>query len=224
MTCPNCGKATYEGALFCTGCGARLNIITEAPAENADVLNPSDLAEAAPPAPECAEHVCADDNECPEPAETPVEYVRDDLDEAAEETSSASERIADAGEPNAVPRATGPDKSHRVPPAASALSDQTVSPPVAPAPVRPKEIQQDMRPLSAWSFIWREFVFFIPIVNIVVLFVMAFANGININSRSFARSRLIYMLIFTLLFIAAAVVVIININSISAYLSRWIRF
>lgn len=215
MTCPNCGKETYEGALFCTGCGARLNIITEAPAENADALNPACPSEAVSPAPECAEFVCADDDKCPKPTETSAEPACDGLAEAAAEPSSASEGIAAPGAPI-------PNKVCSNPTVASAPSSSPVPPSVS-APAKPKETQQDIRPLSTWSFIWREFIFFIPIVNIIVLFVMAFANGINVNSRSFARSRLIYMLIFTLLFIAAAVFAVIHINSISMYLNQWIR-
>lgn len=222
MTCPNCGKATYEGALFCTGCGARLNTITEAPAENADELNPACPPEADPSAPECAEFVCSDDDKCTNPTEASAEPACDGPAEAAAEPSSASEGIADVCEPNAAPRAPIPNRVYSNPAVAPAPPSSTVPPSVA-APIKPKETQQDIRPLSTWSFIWREFIFFIPIVNIIVLFVMAFANGINVNSRSFARSRLIYMLIFTILFIAAAVFAVIHINSISMYLNQWIR-
>lgn len=55
-------------------------------------------------------------------------------------------------------------------------------------------VQPPVKPLSTWSFIWRKLLFMIPIVNIVVLFVFAFAEGINKNSRSYARAALIGLL------------------------------
>lgn len=66
-------------------------------------------------------------------------------------------------------------------------------------------VQPPVKPLSTWSFIWRKLLFMIPIVNIVVLFVFAFAEGINKNSRSYARAALIGLLTAAVLFAAAAV-------------------
>lgn len=47
-------------------------------------------------------------------------------------------------------------------------------------------VQPPVKPLSTWSFIWRKLLFMIPIVNIVVLFVFAFAEGIN---KTVVRTR-----------------------------------
>ena len=66
-------------------------------------------------------------------------------------------------------------------------------------------VQPPVKPLSTWSFIWRKLLFMIPIVNIVVLFVFAFAEGINKNSRSYARAALIGLLTAAVFFAATAV-------------------
>lgn len=55
------------------------------------------------------------------------------------------------------------------------------------------------KPLSTWSFIWRTVVSAMPVIGLIVLLIMAFAKNINANSKSFARSRLIFRLILFIL-------------------------
>lgn len=66
------------------------------------------------------------------------------------------------------------------------------------APKGPKtKTPRDMapcRPLSTWGYVWRTLLFAIPVVGLVLLFVFAFSKGVNENSRSYARSWLIYLL------------------------------
>ena len=66
-------------------------------------------------------------------------------------------------------------------------------------------MQAQLKPLSTWGFFWREAICFIPIINLAFLFVFAFADGINLNSRAFARSKLIRYLIYTVILLAALV-------------------
>ncbi|MBQ1684089.1 MAG: hypothetical protein II072_01095 [Clostridia bacterium] len=79
----------------------------------------------------------------------------------------------------------------------------------APAVVVSKEKKKrelaPCKPLSTWGFIWRSIVFCIPVIGIIVMFVMAFAKGINDNSKSYARSCLIFLLIAVIILIVAAV-------------------
>lgn len=206
MNCPNCGKETYEDALFCTGCGARLNIIDAPSVESADTYD-VDAAKAESPEQECAEFVCADEAEN-------AAYAQAASDTIDTEPGYAPER----GDSNAT--APMHEKPHSYAAAQNAAAAQPIA---AAAASRPKQVPQDSSPLSTWGFFWREFLSLIPFINIIVLFILAFANGINVNSRSFARSRLIYMLILALLIIAAAIVVIIYIKPIAELINRWLR-
>ena len=72
-------------------------------------------------------------------------------------------------------------------------------------PALVKKMQAQLKPLSTWGFFWREAICFIPIINLAFLFVCAFADGINLNSRAFARSKLIRYLIYTVILLAALV-------------------
>ena len=72
-------------------------------------------------------------------------------------------------------------------------------------PALVKKMQAQLKPLSTWGFFWREAICFIPIINLAFLFVFAFADGINLNSRAFARSKLIRYLIYTVILLAALV-------------------
>ena len=72
-------------------------------------------------------------------------------------------------------------------------------------PALVKKMHAQLKPLSTWGFFWREAICFIPIINLAFLFVFAFADGINLNSRAFARSKLIRYLIYTVILLAALV-------------------
>ncbi|MBR5948440.1 MAG: zinc-ribbon domain-containing protein [Clostridia bacterium] len=77
------------------------------------------------------------------------------------------------------------------------------------------------RPLSTWGFIWRTLLFCIPVVNLIFLFVFAFADGINENSRSYARSWLILMLVGVILFVIGAVICYIFRDQITDWFVRF---
>lgn len=77
------------------------------------------------------------------------------------------------------------------------------------------------RPLSTWGFIWRTLLFMIPVVNLIFLFVFAFADGINENSRSYARSWLILLLLGSILVVVGAVFCYIFRDSITDWFVRF---
>ncbi len=79
-------------------------------------------------------------------------------------------------------------------------------------------MKSKVRPLRTWSFFWRELICCIPIINLVVFFVQAFADGVNFNSRSYARAKLIKFMIITLLLLAAAILVLIYYDSITEFI------
>lgn len=69
----------------------------------------------------------------------------------------------------------------------------------APAPVKTE------KPLSVWGYLWRMFLFAIPVLGLIPMFVLAFADGINKNSRNFSRAVLICLLILFVIAIAGGV-------------------
>lgn len=116
------------------------------------------------------------------------------LDTAVQEVTEKAEQAAELPKPN--------------PPAAPYVNTAAAATAVAAPAVKPKKQKRDMspcKPLSTWGFIWRSIVFCIPVIGLIVMFVMAFAKGINENSRSFARCCLIFLLIAVIIAIIAAV-------------------
>ncbi|MBO4878674.1 MAG: hypothetical protein J5544_00275 [Clostridia bacterium] len=83
--------------------------------------------------------------------------------------------------------------------------------PVVPAeePKAKKEKKQystaPCKPLSTWAFFWRTFVFCIPVIGLILMFILSFNKSVNANSRSFARSCLIYALIGLVIAIACGI-------------------
>ena len=63
---------------------------------------------------------------------------------------------------------------------------------VAPAPTEP---------LTMGQFLGMELLMFIPIANLVLLFVWAFGGGVNVNKANWAKARLIVTLISVVLVI-----------------------
>ncbi len=59
------------------------------------------------------------------------------------------------------------------------------------------------KPIGTWSFFLMEILSMIPIINIIVLLIWAFKKNSNINRKSFARSKLLCLLIFVIVPIAA---------------------
>ena len=112
-------------------------------------------------------------------------------------------------------------------PAQQAAPAPQATPAYTPAaqqePVRRKRAMAPCKPLSTWSYIWRGVLFSIPIIGLVLLFVFAFAQGINENSRSFARAWLIKLLVGLIVVIALVIVGYIMRNSLISWLGEAIR-
>ncbi len=66
-----------------------------------------------------------------------------------------------------------------------------------------KSMKSEVRPLRTWSFFWRELISLLPVINLIVFFVQAFGEGINYNSRSYARAKLICVITVTVLLLGA---------------------
>lgn len=183
MICPNCGKEAADGALFCTGCGGRLDNLPK------------------------QEKMTASENSNNDDSSVMDAVFTSDAADGTHETNSGNtvaenNDVAGADENSGERMNAANDDNLKAQPinGISTEKDKNAAPCESAAAVQPP-----VKPLSTWSFIWRKLLFMIPIVNIVVLFVFAFAEGINKNSRSYARAALIGLLTAALLFAAAAV-------------------
>lgn len=87
--------------------------------------------------------------------------------------------------------------------------------------VKKKRDLAPCKPISTWGFVWRTLLFLIPIVGLIFLFVFAFADGINENSRSYARSCLILLLIGAIIVVIGAVLCYIFKGSITDWFVRF---
>lgn len=141
-----------------------------------------------------------------EPAEEPAPVIEDEPEETFEEPAEPIEPAALEDEPvifvpTAVPEETEPVK---------AIEEEPAEEPVKTPPVRERRpLPRNERPLSTWGFLWRSLLFMIPVINIIPLFVFAFAKGVNKNSKNFASAVLIIMLICLILVVAAVMLVMI---------------
>lgn len=197
MICPNCGKEAADGALFCTGCGGRLDNLPK------------------------QEKMTASENSNNDDSSVMDAVFTSDAVDGTHETNSGNtvaenSGVAGADENSGERMSAANDDNLKAQPAneISTEKDKNAAPCESAAAVQPP-----VKPLSTWSFIWRKLLFMIPIVNIVVLFVFAFAEGINKNSRSYARAALIGLLTAALLFAAAAVLCYIYTDEIIG----WVR-
>lgn len=174
MICPNCGKEAADGALFCTGCGGRLDNLPK------------------------QEKMTASENSNNDDSSVMDAVFTSDAADGTHETNSGNTVAENSGERMNAAN----DNNLKAQPAnrISTEKNKNAAPCESAAAVQPP-----VKPLSTWSFIWRKLLFMIPIANIVVLFVFAFAEGINKNSRSYARAALIGLLTAAVLFAAAAV-------------------
>jgi hypothetical protein len=170
MICPNCGKEAADGALFCTGCGGRLDNLPK------------------------QEKMTASENSNNDDSSVMDAVFTSDAADGTHETNSGNTVAENSGERMSAAN----DDNLKAQPAneISTEKDKNAAPCESAAAVQPP-----VKPLSTWSFIWRKLLFMIPIVNIIVLFVFAFAEGINKNSRA----ALIGLLTAAVLFAAAAV-------------------
>lgn len=211
MNCPKCGTEIPAGASFCTGCGFRL----ENPAPDASKANKESKSELNFPPEKAAENpeiISSSENSEPDPFSADnAKFSVIGSEPSPDETAVPGKTPAEAPEtpvnPFEIPKYDEP----------SVNNSENASPETETAPYFSTDSEEaktkdgkikpefPTKPLSAWSYIWREFIFLIPIVNIIVLFIFAFAEGINKNSRSFARSRLVYALIITLMLIVGVI-------------------
>lgn len=136
-------------------------------------------------------------------------------------------------EPSAEPKP--PEKTEPVvkpeqPPAAPAAPKPVPAPYVNTAaagtkPVKEK-VKRDMspcKPLSTWSFVWRSLLFMIPVIGIIFMFVFAYSKGINENSKSHARSWLIFLLIAVIIMIAGGVLCYIFREPVLEWIRTFLR-
>lgn len=225
MVCPNCGKEAAEGALFCTGCGGRLDNLPKnekAAAETND--SNTDITESAENAAEAAVETDSADEQ------RSVSDANENVSAAIEEQKSSES--ADNTQRMANPYIYNPNNfaqpfsvSARNADANAQLGSEDAAE-VEPQPTdsaTDSANQPPVKPLSTWSFIWRKLLFLIPIVNIIVLFVFAFAEGINKNSRSYARAALIGLLAVALITAAGAVLCVVYSNEIISWLQSLIE-
>lgn len=193
MICPTCGKLNENGRAYCTECGARLFDPTEKAEQAFDAAleSVSDAAEAT---------------------------VGDANDTAANIYASVSETgipVAPVEPPKPV-EAPKPYVNH------AALVANKPAPTVKKSEENTIKIKNaPAKPLSTWGFVWRTFLFLVPILNLILLFSFAFSNGINPNSRAYARCWLIYMLIGAVILIACAVVWYFFAPQIADYVSNF---
>ena len=212
MNCPKCGTEIPEGASFCTGCGFRL----EAPASDVSEVNNESETASQQTAGMAGEPV--NDHKSADNAEFSILGSESAQSETAVSYETPLKASGSPAETSEIPKDatvsvnTQEPASAEASPYFTAVSDEKQSKQTGTAAKFP------VKPLSTWSYIWREFVFLIPIVNIVVLFILAFAEGINKNSRSFARSRLIYALIITVALIIGVILIYVYSDAVSLWL------
>lgn len=159
---------------------------------------------------------------CPEcdAKENSINEEQPKSEEPAEEDAEAELASAESGNPEEGgdtekqdAAVTSPDIPSYVPAASHAYDGFPMNRDTEPHekkkkgfdPALVKKMQAQLKPLSTWGFIWREAICFIPLISLAFLFVLAFADGVNLNSRSFARSRLIRYLIYTVVMLAALI-------------------
>lgn len=146
----------------------------------------------------------------------------DNIDTAAPNEGLISNDTQSSVQENAVPTEV-PAASAYVNTAALAKKKPQRAEHLLPAQkgAKKKREMAPCRPLSTWGFIWRTLLFMIPVVNLIFLFVFAFADGINENSRSYARSWLILLLLGSILVVVGAVFCYIFRDSITDWFVRF---
>lgn len=60
---------------------------------------------------------------------------------------------------------------------------------------------KQVRPLSTLHFLAMQIVLFIPILNIILLFIWSFRNNTNLNRKAYSRSILVWIIAFCVAFL-----------------------
>lgn len=188
MRCPNCDQEMIDGSAFCTNCGALMNLDDdkkqnrEFPQGNDDVANE----------PVNLMPVNADGSYTIKDSIPNVEQATNDA-AIANETAESGKASDDASY-SKIPVVGNKNEKRGF--------DESMV----------KSMQTKVHPMRTWSFFWREIVSYLPIINFVVFFIQAFADGVNLNSRSFARAKLIKYLISVVILLALIGVFLLNYN------------
>ncbi|MDR0913791.1 MAG: hypothetical protein LBM65_01285 [Oscillospiraceae bacterium] len=131
---------------------------------------------------------------------------------------------ATVANPNVAPPAAPAANPYAAPPYGSQPTPPPYAPPAYPQyPYYPQQqgyqlppVQPEEKPVSVGQWIGYNFLFAVPIVGLVFLFMWAFDKKINKSLSNFCRSYLIMMAIMVGLWIIAAITMIIALISISA--------
>lgn len=67
------------------------------------------------------------------------------------------------------------------------------------------------RPLGPWAYFGYSILFSLPLIGLIVNIILCFSDG-NVNRRSFARSVWCFVLLITVLFVAAGVYFFLNVG------------
>ena len=146
MICPNCGKEAADGALFCTGCGGRLDNLPK------------------------QEKMTASENSNNDDSSVMDAVFTSDAADGTHETNSGNtvaenSDVAGADENSGERMSAANDNNLKAQPAnrISTEKNKNAAPCESAAAVQPP-----VKPLSTWSFIWRKLLFMIPIVRFCI--------------------------------------------------------
>lgn len=203
MICPNCGYHAKDTDKFCVRCATRLVPDIEAAVENA-VEEAGDAIDRT--VDNAAEEAAEAVDSAVEDAVCEINEAADTIEEAA---ADAVNEIRDAAEAVYEPEAPAAPIMPVVP--VMPIREEAPAEPVKEQPAAEPvcECSRLAKPLTTWGFVWRILLFCIPILSMIPLFVMAFASGINKNSRSFARAVLIFLLALFVIAVCAFIYLLI---------------
>lgn len=109
-------------------------------------------------------------------------------------------------------------------PAAEPAAAPKDAAPAADKPQQPEKPKNGKEPYGTLRFLGSLLLLLIPVLNVVLIFRWAFAWGVNINKRNFARAVLLCVLIVAVLHVAALVVWPESLQWVGAILVRCITF